>query len=190
MSHRERGFTLIELLIVIAIIAAITAILVPPFGRARIQANEANAQGAMGSMLKGMSSFVVDHGDICPPFCCFIFPRPPGCNCPPPSPPPCPWLPCPPPSPVPVSYLSPKQVESLGPDKPWQGYVFRYETGVPVGDVGGARFCYQAKPQVQGSTGVRAFGTDASGAIGVSRTGADCCTGDGRLNAAACTAPN
>ena len=186
MPERQRGFTLIELLIVIAIISILAIIALPNLVRSRISANEANALGAMKSFGAGLNSFVEDYG-ICPPWCCFMFPRPPGCECP--APPLCPFpCPFPPPSPVPLPYLSPKQVESIGPDKPWSGYIFRYETGAPVG-AGAARACYQATPLVNGGTGVRGFAADLTGAVVTSRDGTDCCTGDGRLSTA-CTSLN
>lgn len=42
-KHRERGFSLIELLIVVSIILVISAIAIPSYLRARMQANEASA---------------------------------------------------------------------------------------------------------------------------------------------------
>lgn len=44
---RQKGFSLIELLIVVAIILIISAIAIPSYLRARIQANEASAVGSV-----------------------------------------------------------------------------------------------------------------------------------------------
>ena len=184
MRQRADGFTLIELLIVIAIIGVIAGIALPVLSRARIKANETNAEGAMSSLVTGIRSYEEDYG-ICPPLlCCSMIPRPAGCF-PCPEPPTCPSPPCPIPSPVPLAYLQPKQIESLGPAKPWDGYVFRYETGAPVG-AGTASFCYQATPLIKDITGVRTFATDQTGTVVVSSDGSNCCTGGGQLSPA-CT---
>jgi hypothetical protein len=49
-------------------------------------------------------------------------------------------------------------------------------------------YCYQASPITAGTTGVRAFGGDSSGVVGVTNTSATNCCNAGVLQVATCPA--
>ena len=56
-SRKQKGFTLVEIMIVVAIIALIAAITIPNLLRARHNANETAAIGAMRTLSTAMESF-------------------------------------------------------------------------------------------------------------------------------------
>jgi hypothetical protein len=49
-------------------------------------------------------------------------------------------------------------------------------------------YCYQASPITNGTTGVRAFGGDSSGVVGVTNVSATSCCASGVLNVTTCPA--
>ena len=58
---RSAGFTLIELLIVIAIIGALVAIVVPAYQSSVRKANEASAVATLNAVRIAQAKYVVDH---------------------------------------------------------------------------------------------------------------------------------
>ncbi|HKR60003.1 MAG TPA: type II secretion system protein [Pyrinomonadaceae bacterium] len=58
---QSRGFTLIELLIVIAIIGALVAIVVPTYQSSVRKANEASAVATLNAVRVAQAKYVVDH---------------------------------------------------------------------------------------------------------------------------------
>ena len=67
MNKRQKGFSLIELLIVVAIILIIAAIAIPNLLRSRMAANEASAVGSIRTMNTAAISFFSTYGDGFPP---------------------------------------------------------------------------------------------------------------------------
>jgi type IV pilus assembly protein PilA len=60
--RNEKGFTLIELLIVVAIIAIIAAIAIPGLLRARMSGNEASAIGSMRTIVSAQQTYASSNG--------------------------------------------------------------------------------------------------------------------------------
>ena len=54
---RTKGFTLVEVMIVVGIIAALSVLIFPNILRARLNANEANAQAALRTIATACESF-------------------------------------------------------------------------------------------------------------------------------------
>jgi type IV pilus assembly protein PilA len=157
MIKREKGFSLIELLIVVAIILIIAAIAIPNLLRSRMAANEASAVGSIRTMNTAAITFNSTYGDGFPPTLLTLGGAGGTCQA--------------------AGLLD--TVLSAGAKS---GYNFALVPGtvavlaasVPKGCVGGFTDGYvvTATPQTVGTTGQRAFCSDASGVIRFNPTGA------------------
>jgi type IV pilus assembly protein PilA len=157
MIKREKGFSLIELLIVVAIILIIAAIAIPNLLRSRMAANEASAVGSIRTMNTAAITFSSTYGDGFPPTLATLAGAGGTCQA--------------------AGLLD----TVLGAGQK-SGYSFALVHGtvavvaasVPTGCVAGYTDGYvvTATPQTVGTTGQRAFCSDASGVIRFNPTGA------------------
>ena len=60
---RRRGFTLLELLVVVAIIAVLAGLLLPAFGRAKMQAKKSNEINSARQLMLAWQLYANDHSD-------------------------------------------------------------------------------------------------------------------------------
>ena len=157
MSKKQKGFSLIELLIVVAIILIIAAIAIPNLLRSRMAANEASAVGSIRTINTAAISFSSSYGDGFPSTLGQI-----GTT-----------------STNAVSCSNAEYIDSVLTAGTKSGYTFKMVAGqsavttVPTGCTAGYSDGYvvTATPVTVGTTGQRAFCSDATGVIRYNATG-------------------
>jgi type IV pilus assembly protein PilA len=156
MIKREKGFSLIELLIVVAIILIIAAIAIPNLLRSRMAANEASAVGSIRTMNTAAISFFSTYGDGFPPTLAVLG----GTGA--------------------VTCKNAELLDTVVAAGSKSGYNFALQPGIvavattPAGCTTGFSDGYvvTATPANVGTSGQRAFCSDASGVIRANPTGA------------------
>jgi type IV pilus assembly protein PilA len=157
IRKKTSGFSLIELLIVVAIILIIAAIAIPNLLRSRMAANEASAVGSVRTMNTAAITFNSTYGDGFPPTLATLG----GTGK--------------------VTCQNSELLDTVLSSGAKSGYNFALRPGivavlaasVPAGCTAGFTDGYvvTATPQTVGTTGQRAFCSDASGVIRFNPTG-------------------
>jgi len=160
MNKKQKGFSLIELLIVVAIILIIAAIAIPNLLRSRMAANEASAVGSVRTINTAAITFNSTYGDGFPPSLAAI-----GTT-----------------GTAAVSCSNAELLDSVLTGGSKSGYTFTLGPGVtavtaantPAGCAAGwvDGYTITAVPATVGTTGQRAFCSDATGVIRYNATGA------------------
>ena len=63
MQKKSSGFTLVEIMVVVAIIALLSAVLIPNMVRARTSANDAAAKGTLKTISTAMETYMSSNGN-------------------------------------------------------------------------------------------------------------------------------
>lgn len=143
MSKKQSGFTLIELLIVVAIIGIIASIAIPSLVRARVSANEAGTIGDIRALVSAEVAYQSTNGGVYGDLTCLSTPSGTGCI-------------------AGYSSAAPSFIDSTITNTalPKSGYSRSFSFAA-----NGSAFGYGASPVTPNQTGVRYFGSDASGRI-------------------------
>ena len=141
-TRSKKGFTLVEIMIVVAIIALLAAIAIPNLLRARHNANETAAIGAMRTFSTALESFRAAQSPPTYPAALNLL------------------------SLAVPAYCSATLTAATAPGTARQGYFFTYVL------VSANQYTMQGTPSTVGTTGTRRFFVDESGVIRANAAGA------------------